>query len=580
MRINNIKLRYKLAIIYLITGFLPIVILFSFSYVQMKKILTDRDAKSVQSYLNQSVESIDGQIQIYNNLSNYLSFNETISKIVSYDYDSEYDMYMQFAQTFDPMVSSLKCFHNDINQVTIYTDNVVKHDNTIAPISDISDKKWYAAAYGSIDVKWFADAADKELFSARRMPTFYNDKLIGIMYINVDYDNVFSVFKENTSDNYGIIIVDGNGNEVFSYNGFSDKYKDCELDTQGIISISDDGSWDNDILKDKKSGYSIVRKALASTGWMAYVYEPASQAMHSTQPIFMMFIVASVIAVIASIMSIVFTSKFVTGRIKRLEDNMHEVEKGNFDITVTSDDKDEIGELIHGFGDMVTKINNLITQVYQGRINQKEYEMRALMAQINPHFLYNSLSLINWKAIEYEQQDISDITLALSNYYRTSLNKGKNTLSVRMELMNMTSYLDIQKVMHDNSFDVVVDVSEKIYDYETLNLILQPLVENAIDHGIDLKTDGRGIITIKGDFRQEDDGEEFIVITVSDNGIGMSQEEADKILTVNSGGYGARNVNERIKLYYGEEYSMKIYSEVGRGTEVVIRFPAKKYIND
>ena len=143
IRINNIKLRYKLAIIYLITGFLPIVILFSFSYVQMKKILTDRDAKSVQSYLNQSVESIDGQIQIYNNLSNYLSFNETISKIVSYDYDSEYDMYMQFAQTFDPMVSSLKCFHNDINQVTIYTDNVVKHDNTIAPISDISDKKWY-----------------------------------------------------------------------------------------------------------------------------------------------------------------------------------------------------------------------------------------------------------------------------------------------------------------------------------------------------------------------------------------------------------------------------------------------------
>ena len=88
MRINNIKLRYKLAIIYLITGILPIVILFSFSYVQMKKILTDRDAKSVQSYLNQSVESIDGQIQIYNNLSNYLSFNETISKIVSYDYDS------------------------------------------------------------------------------------------------------------------------------------------------------------------------------------------------------------------------------------------------------------------------------------------------------------------------------------------------------------------------------------------------------------------------------------------------------------------------------------------------------------
>ena len=124
--------------------------------------------------------------------------------------------------------------------------------------------------------------------------------------------------------------------------------------------------------------------------------------------------------------------------------------------------------------------------------------MQALRAQINPHFLYNSLSLINWKAIESGQEDISRITLELSNYYRTSLNKGRNTLTLEQELSNVRSYLQIQQLMHDGDFDVEIDVAAEILQYESLNLILQPLVENAIDHGIDLKTEGRGRITIRG----------------------------------------------------------------------------------
>lgn len=148
--------------------------------------------------------------------------------------------------------------------------------------------------------------------------------------------------------------------------------------------------------------------------------------------------------------------------------------------------------LINGFDHMVSRISTLITEVYEGRIHQKEYEMRALRAQINPHFLYNSLSLINWKAIESGQEDISRITLELSNYYRTSLNKGRNTLTLEQELSNVRSYLQIQQLMHDGDFDVEIDVAAEILQYESLNLILQPLVENAIDHGIDLKTEGRG----------------------------------------------------------------------------------------
>ena len=204
------------------------------------------------------------------------------------------------------------------------------------------------------------------------------------------------------------------------------------------------------------------------------------------------------------------------------------------------------------------------------KVEKLQNSYNALMGQINPHFLYNTLSLINWKAIEADAQDISKITLALSTFYRTSLNKGKNVMSLSDELRNMRSYLDIQLMMHDYEFDVEFDVDESIGQYQSLNLMLQPLIENAIAHGIDVKTDGRGKLTITG----KEDGD-LIVLTVSDNGVGMSDEQAARILTEESKGYGVRNVNERIKLYYGEQYSLQIESKVGQGTKVSIRIPKR-----
>ena len=140
-------------------------------------------------------------------------------------------------------------------------------------------------------------------------------------------------------------------------------------------------------------------------------------------------------------------------------------------------------------------------------------------------------------------------------------------MSLSDELRNMRSYLDIQLMMHDYDFDVEFDVDESIGQYQSLNLMLQPLIENAIAHGIDVKTDGRGKLTITG----KEDGD-LIVLTVADNGVGMSDEQAARILTEESKGYGVRNVNERIKLYYGEQYSLQIESKVGQGTKASIRF--------
>ncbi len=575
-KINDIRLQYKLAIIYIVTGLIPLIVLFVFAYCQMRNILMDRDLKSIKGALEQSVTTADGQIEVYDNLSNYITFNDTLSGVLSYDYKSTYEMYNQIVTTFDPMLSSLKYFHDDINRVTIYVDRGIKHDTTIAPIEEIENEPFYQAAKDSTKIQWFVDEGNKTLVSARKMSTLDQLGILGIIYIDVDYDSVMSSFTGGLEQDCGMMVLDADGRVICSSDTFENSNTRYRLSSDRLLSLTDGAEWNNDTC-DNTEGYSIVKKESPVTGWTVYVYEPRSLVLRSANSIITMIIVALIVAVAGAAAASVFTSGFITRRINKLKNSMAKVENGDFDAVIDTQDKDEIGDLIHSFNSMTRQIKNLITQVYEGRISQKESEMPALRAQINPHFLYNSLSLINWKAIEYEQEDISEITLALSNYYRTSLNKGKNTLSFEQELSNMQSYLKIQQIMHDNSFDVVINVSEEVLSCESLNLILQPLVENAIDHGIDLLTDRKGVITVEAELQTDKEGNKLVCVKVSDNGAGMDKETVENFLTAQSKGYGARNVNDRIRLYYGEQYHLEVQSKPDAGTTITIKFPAKPY---
>ena len=487
------------------------------------------------------------------------------------------------------MLSSLRYFHNDINKVTVYVDNGIKHDTTIAPIDEIKNEPFFDMASDSTAINWYVDKDSKKLISARKMSTLEHMGITGIMYIDVSYDSVMSSYRQGLEPGCGIIVVDKAGEVIGEFNNIGDdsryvlNYSDNNgMERQGakpaLKKMLGEVRWDGNICSNA-GGYALVRKESPVTGWTTYIYEPRKMMFNSTSSITAMIIVAVVVALLGLAASITATSGFITKRIRKLKASMAKVEQGDFDAVIRTEDKDEIGELIQGFNEMTTQTKNLITQVYEGRISQKESEMKALRAQINPHFLYNSLSLINWKAIEYEQDDISRITLALSNYYRTSLNKGKNTLMLEQEVSNVRSYIEIQQVMHDNSFDVDIDISSDILKAESLNLILQPLVENAIDHGIDLLTDRRGVITIKGSrcpyVNKANENIDIVCLSVADNGVGMDENMCESFLTAESKGYGARNVNDRIRLFYGEEYHLEVKSIVGAGTTIMIKFPIR-----
>lgn len=562
---NGIKLRYKLAIFYSLFCFLPVMLLFWLSFLQMRSIIDDKGKMNLQSYLQQSVSSMDRTLDGYNSLSDYIAFDRTLAEVFSMEYGTPYEQYEQLTQKVDPILRTASYFHGGMQQITIYTDNgMVKHDTTVAPVSEIEETDWYQKTLEHPGLNWFANYQEETLFSARKLAFSGAREGVNILYMDVDYQKLFTPYAETLISECGLYITDQDGKLVFEESRFSGKNQNYDLTYSEFLEQRDRGSTD----------YIILCEQSNTTGWTVWLYQPVGLAGEAMRPIGVMAGVTILICIFAAVLAYFITSGMVSSRIERLTHFMQEVQEGSMDMQMESDDRDEIGMLYRGFGSMMRRIRTLINEVYLSKITQKEAELKALQAQINPHFLYNTLSLINWKALAAGEEDISRMTLALSTFYRTALNRGRNVLQVETELSNTRAYLEIQSMLHDGDFDYEIEAQTEILQCESLNLILQPLVENAIHHGIEEKTDGRGKITVRG--WKEDNCVWFMV---EDNGVGMEQEVADKILTMESKGYGVRNVDERIRLCYGEKYAMKVESVVGKGTKMTIHFPARRLTN-
>lgn len=562
---NGIKLRYKLAIFYSLFCFLPVMLLFWLSFLQMRSIIDDKGKMNLQSYLQQSVSSMDRTLDGYNSLSDYIAFDRTLAEVFSMEYGTPYEQYEQLTQKVDPILRTASYFHGGMQQITIYTDNgMVKPDTTVAPVSEIEETDWYQKTLEHPGLNWFANYQEETLFSARKLAFSGAREGVNILYMDVDYQKLFTPYAETLISECGLYITDQDGKLVFEESRFSGKNQNYDLTYSEFLEQRDRGSTD----------YIILCEQSNTTGWTVWLYQPVGLAGEAMRPIGVMAGVTILICIFAAVLAYFITSGMVSSRIERLTHFMQEVQEGSMDMQMESDDRDEIGMLYRGFGSMMKRIRTLINEVYLSKITQKEAELKALQAQINPHFLYNTLSLINWKALAAGEEDISRMTLALSTFYRTALNRGRNVLQVETELSNTRAYLEIQSMLHDGDFDYEIEAQTEILQCESLNLILQPLVENAIHHGIEEKTDGRGKITVRG--WKEDNCVWFMV---EDNGVGMEQEVADKILTMESKGYGVRNVDERIRLCYGEKYAMKVESVVGKGTKMTIHFPARRLTN-
>lgn len=270
-----------------------------------------------------------------------------------------------------------------------------------------------------------------------------------------------------------------------------------------------------------------------------------------------------------------FISAKISQPIKKLEKSMMMVESGRFDINIDVKGEAEVAKLSRAFNLMVARIRHLMGQIVHEQEAKRISELNALQAQINPHFLYNTLDSIVWMAENGKSYDVITMVTALARLFRISISKGRNVISVQEELEHARNYLIIQKIRYKNKFKYEIEAEENTLGCKTLKLILQPIIENAIYHGIEYMVD-EGFIKISVSII-----EGKLLYRVSDNGLGMTPETLQNVLAHEQkprkgSGVGLKNVHERIRIYYGREYGVQIESEMEAGTEVKIWLPVVK----
>lgn len=558
---RNQNFRNKIFIISLLVSLIPVTVLGTFCYKQIDSLLLDREKTALHESLIQESNALNSKMDDYTNAMNHILWDNSIREGLSRKYDSNFEMYLAYRDIFDPVVTTYRSFNRDFKKITLYTDkNLNPHGSVIRPLTDIENEPWYDKALNHTKPFFAASGGQRTLKLLARLHTSYNSGTT-IVCIDINYSSAFGSMDTLYEQSYGIALTDSDDTLLYSYDTFEPSHSDYALSLQQLLLAASAPETARD--------YVIERSGGIADDWTLYLYRPVDTISAPAKEITQIVLIIIVLCLISVIFLSSYLSKIIVRPLNHLVDNMNRVEQGDFTITVSSENTDEIGHLVRSFAHMVKQLHHLVEEVLKSKILQQEYEMRALQAQINPHFLYNSLSLINGRALMAGQDDISRMAQLLSTFYRTTLNKGKNTISVRDELENIRSYINIQFIMHSDSFDVTYDIDEGALDFTMINLLLQPLVENAIMHGIDHReTPGRGILTIACAL---DHG--CIRFTVRDNGPGIPKEKLEGILTFTSTGYGIQNVHHRVQLFYGQDYGLHFESTPGQGTTVTLTLP-------
>jgi len=532
--------------------------------------------------------------QVNRNIESYITNMEDISIMTLYNNDvREYltrnDLSSQeekaYSQKIKLLFDSILSTRKDISSIMIFGYNgrvVISNSRNITelnPYIDPTEQIWYkkakeaggAAVISSPHVQnILQDNYYRWVVSlSRELVGFDENEKIGILLVDLNFSVINDMCSKIRLGKRGyIFIVDREGNIVYHpqqqliYSNVKKEMIDEVMNSKENYFITDEGS-------DSRM-YNIMNSI--NTGWkivgVSYINELVTNKSEIEQSYVLWGFICLAVATLISVM----LSRRISRPIKRLESSMKEVEKGNFDIKVDIENSNEIGELGKAFNIMTGKIKELMKQNMKEQELKRKSELKALQAQINPHFLYNTLDSIIWMAEEKKSEEVVLMTSALAKLFRLSISKGEEIIPIFNEIEHVRSYLTIQKMRYRDKLDFEIDVDPEIYNYKTLKIILQPLVENSIYHGIKNRG-GAGKIRIKGKICDEK-----ILLQVIDDGIGMDEEKIKRIFedsgsSSRGSGVGVKNVNERIHLYFGKDYGLDFISEHNHGTTVNIWLP-------
>lgn len=524
--------------------------------------------------------------QISWNLNSYLKNMMRISDSMYYSVIKNLDF------TSDTMNKEMDLLY-EANKDNLISIACVSQDGALlsaAPIStrksgvDFTEQSWFASNEERIENFHFSTPHVQNMFESSNYRynwvvslsrsvdlnyMGYNRR--GILLVDMNYSAIEQMFSRVNERGRGYVYLIDSEGEIIYHPKQKAIYTGLVEENNTVAASYDDGDYIESFLGSKRA---VVVKTIGYTGWKIVSVIPLYELTGAYNQVRALMGIILTVTIFLIVFGNIIVSRIVTDPIRRLEESLNYIEDGIFDAeNIYIGGSHEIRHLGRTIKTLVNQMRNLMDERVKEQKEKRKSELNALQAQINPHFLYNTLDSIIWMIEAEKYPEAISMIKSLASLFRISLSKGNNIIKIKDEITHAKNYLAIQQVRYKNKFETHIDIDPAIEDCITIKLIIQPLIENAIYHAVG-EVEDDGIIDIKG---YEKDGD--IYIEVIDNGMGIPQDVLEQLLTRKTdstgkgSGIGLWNINQRINLYFKEDYGLKLYSELDEGTRAVIHLP-------
>lgn len=569
----DLSFRSKLFLVFVLVTILPMMLFVYFSFELTKSKLTDQIYINMMNSTAQINKNLENKLDSYEHISASIYLDNRLATYLTSEYQDD-PSYLDVYQYIGNRIDTVMAAYPDFGSVFIYSDNpsLPKDNYYIKPVTpEVKETKLYKQlmqSHGNIIHLSSPQSQDNPaMFTlARLLNNNRNQYPYGIL-----------VFEISESVIYSLMEKEAGGKDIFIVNdkGLILSAADKQLLNTSLPQMLDQNFDELPSGRFDTTYNGVKAFAVYNTlknGWKTVSIFPYDSIIQDAKSLSELIIKISLAFIVVALLLIYITASMFSKRIRTLIRMIRRLERGDFNPT--NDEylgNDEIGQLHFAFKQMTTRLKSLITEVYQKELQNKEAELDLLQAQINPHFLYNTLGSISSLALKHQDTRIQDLVLHLAKFYRISLNKGKSVLTINEELKLTQSYNAIQLIRFKGQLNITYNMDEAILPYSTVKLALQPFVENAVLHAV-WNQESPLNIHIKGVIEDSD-----ILLSVIDDGMGMNRETLHALFEDKPGrGYGISNVDRRIKLRFGEHYGVKVFSRLGIGTTVQIRLPQKE----
>jgi len=513
-----------------------------------------------------------------------LSNDSRLEEVANHRYESVYDVVEAYWNY--PDFRDFVRLYNEVSSIRLYIDNptVLNNWEFLQTNESVTQEQWYKTALaqrGLVCWNYIRDNRNGQYYlSLIRKVNFFKARTTGVLVVNVNTKKLNAILNQ---ESFETLIMDENDNIVASNRVDT---QDKSLSNIDLATLSATGQGPHDVTIDGKPFKMVIDHwqpggSLNSLRIIS-IFSVASIVDEPNRIIFLASIVI-LSAMIMAILLIYYVSRLLTGRMLHLSKHISKVAAGNLGATLVIDGKDEIGQLARQFNHMVRNINELMSEVQESnrqknatQLKQNEIKFKMMASQINPHFLFNALESIRMKALVRGQADISQVVRLLGKMMRKNLEVGNGMISLQSELETVNSYLVIQKFRYDDRLTYELLVDPKANPFQIPPLIIQPLVENCVIHGLENRIEG-GMVRVE--IRLEDS---YLKVQVSDNGVGISKtriQEIRKMLNNNddyeTNNIGMRNIHLRLQLTYGPQFGLTLASQIGFGTQISFAIPLR-----